>query len=64
MASKKDIEKAIDEVNELADKAIEEVKETKMEVRTWLKQTRSFTYAELLLVGIGIIAVVATVGNT
>lgn len=62
--AKKDIEKAIDEVNELADKAIEEVKETKMEVRAWLKQTRSFTYAELLLVGIGICAVVATVGNT
>jgi len=62
--AKKDIEKAIDEVNELADKAIEEVKETKMEVRAWLKQTRSFTYAELLLVGIGFCAVVATVGNT
>ena len=62
--AKKDIEKAIDEVNELADKAIEEVKETKMEVRAWLKQTRSFTYAELLLVGFGFCAVVATVGNT
>ena len=64
MMDKKDIEKALDEINELADKALEEAKETKMEVRTWLKQTRSFTYAELLLLSIGICAVVATVGNT
>lgn len=61
--AKKDIEKAIDEVNELADKAIEEVKETKMEVRAWLKQTRSFTYAELLLITLGVVAVVLTAGN-
>ena len=63
MASKKDIEKAIDEVNELADKAIEEVQETKMEVRAWLKQTRSFTYAELLVVSAGILLVVWTAGS-
>jgi len=63
MASKEDIEKAIDEVNELADKALEEVKETKMEVRAWLKQTRSFTYAELGLLAIGVVAVVFTAGN-
>ena len=61
--SKIDIEKALDEVNELADKALEEAKETKMEVRTWLRQTRSFTYAELLVVAIAIIAVVSTVGS-
>lgn len=61
--AKKDIEKAIDEINELADKALEEAKETKMEVRTWLKQTRSFTYAELLLVTLGVVAVVFTAGN-
>ena len=63
MASKKDIEKAIDEVNELADKALEEVKETKMEVSALLKQTRSFTYAELGLLAIGVVAVVFTAGN-
>jgi tRNA(Ser,Leu) C12 N-acetylase TAN1 len=61
--AKKDIEKALDEINELADKALEEAKETKMEVRTWLRQTRSFTYAELLVVAIAIIAVVSTVGS-
>jgi len=61
--AKKDIEKAIDEINELADKALEEAKETKMEVRTWLKQTRSFTYAELLLVTLGVVAVVFTAGS-
>ena len=59
----KDIEKALDEINELADKALEEAKETKMEVRTWLKQTRSFTYAELLVFGIGLVAVLVTLGN-
>ncbi len=63
MMDKKDIEKALDEINELADKALEEAKETKMEVRTWLKQTRSFTYAELLVVGVGAIAVVWTAGS-
>ncbi len=61
--AKKDIEKALDEINELADKALEEAKETKMEVRTWLRQTRSFTYAELLVVAIAIIAVVSTAGS-
>ena len=61
--AKKDIEKAIDEVNELADKALEEVKETKMEVRAWLKQTRSFTYAELSLITLGVVAMVLTAGN-
>ena len=33
--AKKDIEKAIDEINEAADKALKEAKEAKMEVRTW-----------------------------
>ena len=61
--AKIDIEKALDEVNELADKALEEVKETKMEVRAWLKQTRSFTYAELSLITLGVVAMVLTAGN-
>ena len=61
--AKKDIEKAIDEVNELADKALEEVKETKMEVRAWLKNTRTFTYAELLAVTLGVAVMVFTAGN-
>ena len=60
---KKDIEKALDEINELADKALEEAKETKMEVRTWLRQTRSFTYAELLVIAVGAVATLFTVGN-
>jgi hypothetical protein len=61
--AKKDIEKAIDEINEAADKALKEAKETKMEVRAWLKQTRSFTYAELLVVALGVVVAVASVGN-
>ena len=65
--AKKGIEEAIKEVHEAADKAIdevqEEIQETRMEVRAWLKQTRSFTYAELLVVAVGIIAVVSTAGS-
>ena len=65
--AKKDIEKAIKEVHEAADKAIddvqEEIEETRMEVNAWLKQTRSFTYAELLVVGVGAVLVLATLGN-
>jgi hypothetical protein len=61
--SKDKIEEAIKEVNEAADKAIEEVTETKMEVMAWLKQTRSFTYAELLVVALGVVVIVATAGN-
>lgn len=63
----KDIEKAIKDVHEAADKAIdevqEEIQETRMEVTAWLKQTRSFTYAELLVLTIGVIAVVSTAGS-
>ena len=62
----KDIEKAIKDAHEAADKVIdevqEEIQETRMEVRAWLKQTRSFTYAELLVVGVGVVAVVWTAG--
>jgi len=61
--AKDKIEEAIKEVNEAADKAIEEVTETKMEVMAWLKQTRSFTYAELLVVALGVVVIVATAGN-
>lgn len=61
------IEEAIKEVHDAADKAIdgvqEELQETRLEVRTWLKQTRSFTYAELIILSIGIVAVLATVGS-
>lgn len=63
----KDIEKAIKDAHEAADKAIdevqEEIQETRMEVTAWLKQTRSFTYAELLVLTIGVIAVVSVAGS-
>ena len=63
----KDIEKAIKDAHDAADKAIdevqEEIQETRMEVLAWLKQTRSFTYAELLVVALGVVAIVATAGN-
>ena len=61
----KDIEKAIKDAHDAADKAIdevqEEIQETRMEVLAWLKQTRSFTYAELLVVAL--VVAVVTVGN-
>jgi len=63
----KDIEKAIKDAHEAADKAIdevqEEIQETRMEVTAWLKQTRSFTYAELLVLAIGVIVVVSVAGS-
>jgi vacuolar-type H+-ATPase subunit H len=63
----KDIEKAIKDAHDAADKAIdevqEEIQETRTEVLAWLKQTRSFTYAELLTVALGVVAVVFTAGN-
>lgn len=63
----KDIEKAIKDAHEAADKVIdevqEEIQETRMEVSAWLKQTHSFTYAELLVVGVGAIVVVWTAGS-
>jgi vacuolar-type H+-ATPase subunit H len=63
----KDIEKAIKDAHDAADKAIdevqEEIQETRMEVTAWLKQTRSFTYAELLVLAISVIAVVSVAGS-
>tara|TARA_R100001163_G_scaffold31719_1_gene24800 strand:+ start:1128 stop:1331 length:204 start_codon:yes stop_codon:yes gene_type:complete len=61
------IEEAIKEVHEAADKAIdevqEEIQETRMEITAWLKQTRSFTYAELLVVSVGVVMVVWAAGS-
>ena len=65
--AKKDIEEAIKEVHDAADKAIdevqEEIQETRMEVMAWLKQTRSFTYAELLAVTVGVVAIIWVAGS-
>tara|TARA_E500000331_G_C16636868_1_gene446798 strand:+ start:225 stop:416 length:192 start_codon:yes stop_codon:yes gene_type:complete len=62
--SKKDIEKALDEINELADKALEEAKETKMEVRTWLKEECTFKRSEIIVVGVCVIASLWVLGIT
>jgi vacuolar-type H+-ATPase subunit H len=63
----KDIEKAIKDAHDAADKAIdevqEEIQETRTEVLAWLKQTRSFTYAELLTVALGVVVAVAAAGK-
>ena len=61
---KKDIEKALDEINELADKALEEAKETKMEVRTWLKEECTFKRSELIVIGACVITALWVLGAT
>ena len=65
--AKKDIEEAIRDAHEAADKAIdevqEEIQEKRMEITAWLKQTRTFTYAELLVIAAGAVLVSAALGS-
>jgi vacuolar-type H+-ATPase subunit H len=64
--AKKDIEEAIKEAHEMADEAIDELQEEIEDARTsvmeWLKTEHTFTQAEILLLSIGVVAVIATVG--
>ena len=64
--AKKGIEEAIKEAHEAADEAIdellEELQETRMEISAWLKQTHSFTYAELGMISIAVVAMIFTAG--
>ena len=63
--SKKDIEKAIKEAHEAADKAIDEVQEDIAEARNavmeWLHTERTFKQAEILVVALGVIATLVVV---
>lgn len=65
--AKKNIEDAIKEAHEAADEAIDELQEDITEARNsvmeWLHTERTFKQAELLVVGLGILAVIWTVGN-
>ena len=65
--AKDKIEKAIKEAHDAADEAIDELQEEITEARNsvmeWLHTERTFKQAELLVVGIGIIAVIWAVGS-
>jgi len=60
--AKKDIQNAIKEAHDTADKAIDEaqqdIREARKAVFDWLKTERKFSNAELLTVGVGFIATV------
>jgi len=66
--AKKDIEKAIKEVHEAADKAIddvqEEIQEAKTDVMAWLKEECTFKRSELIVVGACVIAALWVLGAT
>ncbi len=61
------IEKAIKEAHDAADEAIDELQEELTDARNsvmeWLHTERTFKQAELLVAGIGIIAVIWAVGS-
>jgi len=65
--SKKGIEEAIKEAHEAADEAIDELQEDITEARNsvmeWLHTERTFKQAELLVAGLGIVAIIWTVGS-
>ena len=65
--AKKGIEEAIKEAHEAADEAIDELQEDIQEARNsvmeWLHTERTFTQAEILVVGLGVLAIVSVVGS-
>jgi len=65
--AKKGIEEAIKEAHEAADEAIDELQEDITEARNsvmeWLHTERTFKQAELLVAGLGVLAVIWTVGS-
>ena len=65
--AKDKIEKAIKEAHDAADEAIDELQEELTDARNsvmeWLHTERTFKQAELLVAGIGIIAVIWAVGS-
>jgi len=61
--AKKNIEKAIKEAHDSADKAIDEaqaeLRETRQEVLAWLKKEYTFKRSELIVLGSGVAVVIA-----
>ena len=62
--AKKDLEKAIKDAHDSADKAIDEaqaeLRETRQEVMAWLKKEYTFKRSELIVLGSGVAVVIAT----
>ena len=62
--AKKDLEKAIKDAHDSADKAIDEaqaeLRETRQEVMAWLKKEYTFKRSELIVIGSGVAVVIAT----
>lgn len=62
--AKKNIEDAIKDAHESADKAIDEaqadLKEARQDLVAWLKQEYTFKRSELIVFGSGLVAVIAT----
>lgn len=65
--AKDKIEEAIKEAHEAADEAIDELQEDIAEARNsvmeWLHTERTFKQAELLVAGIGVVALIWAVGS-
>ncbi len=65
--AKKGIEKAIKEAHDAADEAIdelqEELQETKTDIMEWLLTERTFKHSEIIILGVGILAVIWAVGS-
>ena len=61
--AKKNIEKAIKDAHDSADKAIDEaqaeLRETRQEVMAWLKKEYTFKRSELIVLGSGVAVVIA-----
>lgn len=61
--AKKNIEKAIKEAHDSADKAIDEaqaeLREARQDVLTWLKKEYTFKRSELIVLGSGVAVVIA-----
>jgi len=65
--AKKGIEEAIKEAHEAADEAIDELQEELTDARNsvmeWLHTERTYKQAELLVFGVGILAIIWAVGS-
>ena len=61
--AKKNVEKAIKDAHDSADKAIDEaqaeIREARQDLVTWLKKEHTFKRAELIVFGSGIVVAVA-----
>lgn len=61
--AKKNIEKAIKDAHDSADKAIDEaqaeIREARQDLITWLKKEYTFKRSELIVIGSGVVVAVA-----